>query len=398
MTDHWAQCDRCKKWRRTTCKLDVDFFQCSDALRSCEAPEDHFDTSKEMVVGAMSSVENRSVDEKKELEGKSIGFFVDDGEDSDVGLEKGCARHQYALEDCVEKDTSASTAFLAAAQKYAEASIKKRIAKRSLTTWDSGSDEKEFTLPFIIAPMYGKRHAALSRRVFRACPYGLKLRRGAVKLGEKESLECGNESGWLKGIFLAERGSTGAFVFRFDGREVSKEDVIQINLRAEKEKDLRKTKTSHVLQIGSKFIDASDTKLYPNGLLNTNPGGPNSCVFASKMHEDYQKKAPWRSAKNVFLAREYPAGTMLTVDYGSSSYCTEGFLKLELVPHNEEYRQYQREGRRSTSSAPAFPSRRKIKKKRKKRSLTKKQLQEISDAELARKLSAGLRSGRSSSR
>jgi hypothetical protein len=83
------------------------------------------------------------------------------------------------------------------------------------------------------------------------------------------------------------------------------------------------------------MYDASNTDRYPNGLLNTNPTGANTCVWGRlssvSTHVARQKNAPTRSAQNVFLLKDSPAGTLLTIDYGRA-YNTDGYVPLYCVP------------------------------------------------------------------
>ena len=93
---------------------------------------------------------------------------------------------------------------------------------------------------------------------------------------------------------------------------------------------------THTLQVGSVVYDASDTTLFPNGLLNTQPrGAANTCAWGklsgSQQHKRRQKNAPAASAQNVFLINDSPPGTLLTVDFGPS-FNTAGFVKLACIP------------------------------------------------------------------
>jgi len=191
----------------------------------------------------------------------------------------------------------------------------------------------------------------------------------------------------LKGLFLAERANEGAFLFRFDGQELNRDEL-------EKKIKVKGENSTHVLMVGRKYVDASNTTRYPAGLLNTNPSGPNSCVFASSITEHYQTKAPSRSARNVFLAKSYPAGTMLTVNYGlKKDFNTRGFVKLMLEPTNSDWTAQLQScfrGRRSGVVPRPFP-RPKKKKKSKSKKKTRKEEQEAADAALARQFQYGMR-------
>jgi len=114
------------------------------------------------------------------------------------------------------------------------------------------------------------------------------------------------EDRWLEAIFLAERGSRDAFVFKYHGAKRRKTQVEERPEGAKMDGSNFKSYRTHVLQAGQNLWDASDTKRYPNGLLNCNPKGPNTCVWgrlsAVEPHKRRQRNAPGGpSAQNVFL-------------------------------------------------------------------------------------------------
>ena len=49
-----------------------------------------------------------------------------------------------------------------------------------------------------------------------------------------------------------------------------------------------------------------------------------------RLHNAYQRNAASASAQNVFLQDDFPAGALLTIDYGKKSYVTKGFVRLAL--------------------------------------------------------------------
>ena len=93
--------------------------------------------------------------------------------------------------------------------------------------------------------------------------------------------------------------------------------------------EYRKFRT-HVLKIGRYLVDASDTKRFPAGLLNTCPKGANSCSVRGK---------------TVTLTRAAPVNTMLCINYGKS-YITENFIKFKCYPLNELEEKQKREKKR----------------------------------------------------
>ena len=161
-----------------------------------------------------------------------------------------------------------------------------------------------FELPLDKFPMYGARRVLLDGEPFVASFGGIPVQRGHIHLSEQDIETSGITYGWLASIFLAQSGRKGTFVFKYDG---AKRRRCQIAAN--------EAFTTHLLQVGKYFYDASDTKRYPNGLLNMNPGGPNSCCWG-RLHNAYQRNAASASAQNVFLQGDFPAGSLLTIDYG----------------------------------------------------------------------------------
>eukprot|EP00466_Bigelowiella_natans_P013133 jgi/Bigna1/72579/fgenesh1_pg.20_\ len=303
---HWAQCEK----------------YCSD-------PEDDYDDGENLVVTDREASSSSSSSVKVD-NSKYPGAEDSDDNDGDklMGLHPWIRRRRkLSLEECLSRDLTASEQFRKAAQQFGAATCKRK--KRG-----------EFSIPFEVAARYGDRMGFMSRKAFRACKDGLLLR-------EEEAERCGLPDQWLRGLFLAQRAKAGSFLFRFDGDEVTREKVLSFNNGvSEHNKKLSddmkaaaaaaaatsasssnhtngaggsalavtgdRKKTTHLLQVGKCYIDASDTMRFPNGLLNTNPGGPNSCVFASSLYKHYQRNAPYESSRNVFVSRDCPAGTLLT--------------------------------------------------------------------------------------
>eukprot|EP00470_Lotharella_oceanica_P005763 CAMPEP_0170169286 /NCGR_PEP_ID=MMETSP0040_2-20121228/2198_1 /TAXON_ID=641309 /ORGANISM="Lotharella oceanica, Strain CCMP622" /LENGTH=393 /DNA_ID=CAMNT_0010407927 /DNA_START=51 /DNA_END=1232 /DNA_ORIENTATION=- len=388
-------------------------------MKRCEDPEDEYDDDENQVV-ATNAANKPSCPAEAEKITEDADFFLEDWSSDDENG-KGLSRSGgstleggwgITLEERVERDNEAMEAFLDGAKNYGKACIKRKRDFKKLASWstETSSPGQAFDIPFDVAPTYGHHRAVHSRKAFRCCEGGLLIRKGELRVTDEEARECALPSAWLGAIFLAERGTQGAFLFRFDGVEVSSNRVRQQNLDADcvdnrkkrKEKGApAKQKTTHVLQVGHTCIDASDTAKYPNGLLNTNPGGPNSCVWGSSRYEEYQKHAPYRSARNVFLSKDCPAGTLLTIDYGSG-YFTKGFVKLSLFPTNSEWKAFAtgsfRSSRMSKKGEPLLFTGKKPKRKKKsstgKKRKTLRQQQEMRDAQIARQMQFGMRGRR----
>jgi hypothetical protein len=203
-----------------------------------------------------------------------------------------------------------------------------------------------FELPLDDFPMYGTRRVLIEGEPFVASFGGVPVQRGHIHLSEEDIDTCGITYGWLASIFLAQSGRKGAFVFKYDG---AKRRRCQIAAN--------EAFTTHLLQVGQYFYDASDTRRYPNGLLNMNPGGPNSCCWG-RLHNAYQRNAASASAQNVFLQDDFPAGALLTIDYGKKSYVTKGFVRLALEPTTQAshaQRAAAQASRRTCSGGAAAP-------------------------------------------
>jgi len=177
-----------------------------------------------------------------------------------------------------------------------------------------------FDLPLASFPIYGGRRVVRQGDKFAATFGGCLVQRGAIHLSRDDVAMSGITYGWLNAIFLAQDAKKGSFVFKYDG---AKRRRCQIAANEQF--------TTHLLQVGKYFYDASDTRRYPNGLLNMNPGGPNSCCWG-RLNNVYQRNAVSVSAQNVFLQDDFPNGALLTIDYGKKSYVTKGFLRLALEP------------------------------------------------------------------
>ena len=428
----WAQCDRCNKWRRVQREPGADSFFCDMVQKSCGRPEDAESSSEDdpvrstrgrsqrrrqrqvgrpangkrprkgrqqtakgsarkhmraKVEEAVDMAEPRAIVDVPPERDTSEPFASADNDSSDSGgWSAPLKRHDMTLEEYdewVEAIHTAADAF----EKDLDPSRGERRGPLSRALAPGAALSGDFVLNHDVAPTHGATKAVLSTQSFQLSKGGLRVRKGFLKLVEEERQRCNLPTPWLRGIFLAERADRGAYLCQYEGREMDKQTLLAQN-RSEK-------KTTHVLMIGNRYIDASDVDKYPHGLLNTNPSGPCTCVWGSTKFESFQKNAPRRSARNVFMAKSYPSGTMLTIDYGSKDdYCTEGFVKIESEPTNEEWllahaRLY-RASRRVNGLAPP----KKRVRKKKKRGPTKKQQQLKSDEELARQLQFGMRQRR----
>jgi len=404
-TQDWAQCEGCKKWRKVF-TIPKGTFLCEDALKKCDQDEDYYDTESNEVLTQeethLSSLDAPGASDSDTEDGDNMpgGWYHTREKLSRAGL---------SLEECKDMELEASQVFLENAKEYIR--DKSRQVMRRLGTWNKDLQDN-FTLPSDIAPDYGhkvKRLAYLSRKKFRVSEGGIEIRKGRIRLTEEEAERCGLPSPWLRSIFTANKEDQGSYVFHFDGVEVPKTKVERNNAKADqsasskaqdsaggKRKSMNQgegagiKRTMHVLMIGRKYIDASDTKRFPNGLLNTNPGGPNSCFFG-KHHEQCQKNAPKRTARNVFLKRDCARHTLLTAYFGRD-FCTKGFVKLNLEPKAEKgfstYRSCRESSAQGSSKGrgkPKVSKRRKTEESRRR----KKENQEKTDFMLARRMALG---------
>ena len=128
-------------------------------------------------------------------------------------------------------------------------------------------------------------------------------------------------------LTLLNHSDNTRYVMDYEGVKRRESQVHGTN--RERSAEYRKFRT-HVLKIGRYLIDASDTKRFPAGLLNTCPKGANSCSVRGK---------------TVTLTRAAPVNTMLCINYGKS-YITENFIKFKCYPLNELEEKQKREKKR----------------------------------------------------
>ena len=175
---------------------------------------------------------------------------------------------------------------------------------------------ENFNLPSETYPNYGTRLGLTYGKAFRASPGGALVKRGVVKLTEEERRRLGHKTCWMEGLFLAEKLPSNAYVMDYEGVKRRESQVHGTN--RESSAEYRKFRT-HVLKIGRYLIDASDTKRFPAGLLNTCPKGANSCSVRGKV---------------VTLRQSATVNTMLCINYGKS-YITDNFIKFKCYPLDE---------------------------------------------------------------
>jgi len=174
----------------------------------------------------------------------------------------------------------------------------------------------DFKLPSDTYPNYGTRLGLTYGEPFRPSLGGALVKRGVVKLTENERSRLGHKTCWMEGLFLAEKLPCNAYVMDYDG---VKRRVSQVHgTDKEDSAEYRKFRT-HVLKVGRVLVDASDTKRFAAGLLNTCPGGANSCAVRGK---------------TVTLKYPSPVNTMLCINYGKS-YNTKDFVRFKCFPLNE---------------------------------------------------------------
>eukprot|EP00939_MAST-03C_sp_MAST-3C-sp1_P002672 g2672.t1 len=205
-----------------------------------------------------------------------------------------------------------------------------------LVTCGTWTRTTAFVLPGDDFPNYGGRLGLSFGNPFRASEGGMLLRRGVVKLTPEEAANLhqkgqSSEMCWLRGIFLAEPGKANQFVLEYNG---AKRRVTQVRSGSAKRTSKRVKRASssssslstarrsfakfrtHVLRCGNAFLDASDTDMYPCGLLNTNPNRSNSCKIKGRM---------------VTLTKRSPKNTFLTIPYGKS-YNTSNYIQFQCIP------------------------------------------------------------------
>ena len=194
-----------------------------------------------------------------------------------------------------------------------------------------------FDLPLDMFPVYGfRRGIMLIEDKFRCGPMAALVMRGYIHLAREEadrlyssSLETTEvTSEWLRGIFLAEDCEKDRYLFCYDGARRRMNQV-------KGGKAVYKYRT-HTMQSGRYLYDASDTIRYPNGLVNTQPSSSALAPYTAswgKPKQLRQRNAPKSTNRNLFCSQDYPAGTLLTVNFGRD-YNTEGFVQLVCVPNH----------------------------------------------------------------
>ena len=195
-----------------------------------------------------------------------------------------------------------------------------------------------FDLPNEEFPVYGHRRGIMMvHDKFRCGPMAALVMRGYIHLGHEESAKLHSASlettavtaEWLRGIFLAEECEKDAYVFCYDGARRRMNQV-------KGEAAVYKYRT-HTIQSGQYLYDASDTDRYPNGLVNTQPHSSHITPYTAswgKAKQLRQKNAPKPTNRNLFLSDKYPAGTLITVNFGHD-YNTEGFVRLVCAPNDQ---------------------------------------------------------------
>ena len=213
---------------------------------------------------------------------------------------------------------------------------------------------EDFELPHDDFPTYGHRKGILHGPTFTCDSKGAKCRRGFIHLNHNEkcalylnSKETTKESAeWLGGIFTGEDLPKDTYLFKYNGVKRRKTHV-SIEGMTEDQVFAYAKYRSHTMQSGTYLYDANDTVRYPNGLVNTQPGGcsadyPYTSAWG-KRDQSRQNKALDKSNRNLFLNNHYPKGTLITVNFGHS-YNTEGFVKLACIPNHRrlEYEKFKK--------------------------------------------------------
>ena len=355
---HWAQCDKCSKWRVLSTEWTQHEFQCFDVLKSCADEEDtentvpveHVKTPEDHIKSGTQFVEDslrkwHSTVSKYDEESKKVTYLENRLAELLENYPPIFNEFRIFLENKLLQCKEVQNKELEDIQSLSV--MAKSVIKDPKTFKVKGGLRlnlyEDFDLPFDDFPTYGRRKGILHGPTFTCDAMGAKCRRGFIHLSHNEkcalylnSKETTAQSAeWLGGIFLGEDLPKDTYLFKYNGVKRRKTYVSVEGMDEDQAFAYAKYR-SHTMQSGRYLYDANDTVRYPNGLVNTQPTSTHDYPYTAswgKRKQARQKKALDDSNRNLFLNNDYPKGTLITVNFGRS-YNTEGFVHLTCVPNH----------------------------------------------------------------
>ena len=337
---HWAQCDTCSKWRVLAKEWGCATFSCADVIKSCSEEEDNENSVPYTVAPGRNEVWKLGQNWFNKVNA-SRSLFTD--ESVDPALRSTHIKTLLEEANRIPPFFPDTTAELNAIFQHVEAELGRRVRLvahfRQFVGCLGDQNTSDFALPNSDFPLYGTRRGIITSKLpFRCDEKGALVLRGLIHLkpSETQSLYLNDKSvtpdkaEWLGGIFLGEDTPKDTYLFKYNGIKRKRSQIM-----ASDEEALMKLAKyrSHTMQSGPYFYDASDTEMFPNGLVNTNVKGGAYTAAWGKMSQPRQSKACGPSNRNLFLNRDYPDRTLITVNFGPS-YNTTGFVRLECVPEH----------------------------------------------------------------